>query len=69
MLSAKIFRNPTKYPFIHLCNQKVSHCFSVVLVLTFFCSFSFQCVPGAAKEVIQVFEGSSVIDARILPVS
>lgn len=69
MLPAQGFRSPSKYLFIHLCNQKVSHCFSVALVLTFFFVFSSQCVPGATKEVIQIFEGSAVIDAKILPVS
>lgn len=59
-----------KILFIHLQNQRVNHYFSVVLVLTFlFYSFSFHCVPGTTKEVIQVFEGSSAIDAQVHPVS
>lgn len=66
MLSAEGCRNPK----IHPQNQKVNHYSSVVLVFTFlFCSFSFHCVLGTTKEVIQVFEGSSAIDAKIHPVS
>lgn len=57
-----------KILFIHPQNQRVNHYFSVVLVLTFlFCSFSFHSVPGTTKKVIQVFEGSSAIDAKIHP--
>lgn len=67
--AAKGSRNLRKYLSIQLRKQRISHRFGIVPVLTFLCSFSFQCVPGTTKGVIQVFEGNSVIDDKILPVS